>query len=327
MPWNFPFWQVFRLVIPTLFAGNTVLIKHAPNVPQCGQFIEQLFSDAQFPKGLYQNIRIDESGIKNLIKDNRIMAVSLTGSVTAGSKVASIAGEAIKKTVLELGGSDPFIILKDANLKLAAEMAVQSRMLNAGQSCIAAKRWIVDQAVADDFMLIAKQAIEQLKVGDPQLLETDIGPLARPDILSQLEHQISQSIKMGAIIKCGGSRAQSEGNFFNPTLLINVNSKMPVFQEEVFGPVASIIIAENTQHAIELANESDFGLGAAVWTEDPDKALRVARQIQCGTIAINGMVASRPEMPFGGIKNSGFGRELSAHGLLEFVNIKSIAIS
>lgn len=327
MPWNFPFWQVFRFAAPALMAGNAVLLKHAPNVPQCAAAIEELFRSAQFSEGLFQNIFVDHSMVKRIIEDSRIRGVSLTGSDLAGSKVAELAGKNIKKTVLELGGSDPFIVLDDANLRLAAEAAVRSRMRNAGQSCIAAKRLIVLEPVVNSFVALVTDQIRLLKVGNPMNEDTDVGPLAREDLAEKVAKQVKGSMRLGAEAVIGGNRpTDKKGAFFNPTLLVNVKEGMPVFEEEVFGPVASLIVAKDVPHAINLANKTKYGLGASIWTLDRDKATRLARQIQAGGVFINTIVSSDPRLPFGGIKQSGYGRELSAYGIREFVNTKTIVV-
>ncbi len=327
MPWNFPFWQVFRFAAPALMAGNAVIVKHAPNVPQCALAIQKVFAEASFPEGIYQNLFIHHSKVRYLIADERIKAIALTGSDTAGAKVAEHAGRYIKKTVLELGGSDPFIVLDDANVKEAAAMAVKSRMLNAGQSCIAAKRFIVMQNVAQDFINLVAENIRQLKVGDPMDTSTHIGPLAREEFAKNLALQVKKSMKMGAEALIGGSRPlDRKGAFFNPTLLVNVSQDMPVFKEEIFGPVAAVITVNTIQEAIEIANNTPYGLGASIWTTNTDKALRIARQIQAGCVFINEMVKSDPRLPFGGVKRSGYGRELSEYGIKEFVNTKTIVV-
>ena len=328
MPWNFPFWQVFRFAAPSLMAGNAVLLKHAPNVPQCAIAIENLFRTAQFSEGLFQNIFVDHNMVKRIIEDSRVKGISLTGSNLAGSKVAEHAGRNIKKTVLELGGSDPFIVLNDANLKVAAATAIRSRMLNCGQSCIAAKRIIVLESIASSLVSLLIDHIRALKVGNPMEEETDIGPLAREDLAAKLAKQVKESMRLGAEAVIGGNRPiDKKGLFFNPTLLVNVKEGMPVFEEEVFGPVASVIIARDVQHAVDLANKTKYGLGASIWTVDRDKATRLARQIQAGGVFINTIVKSDPRLPFGGIKQSGYGRELSSYGIKEFVNTKTIVVN
>lgn len=325
MPWNFPFWQVFRFAAAALMAGNVVVLKHAPNVPQCAAALEKLFAEAHFPDGVFQNVYLENSKVHWLIEDARIHAVTFTGSAATGAKVAEIAGRHLKKTVLELGGSDPFIVLDDASLRDAARVAVQSRMLNAGQSCIAAKRFIVTESIANDFLRLMTQEIQALRMGNPNDPNTQIGPLARPDLVLNLERQVRESIHLGAQIVVGGSRPiATQGNYYYPTLLTNCKRGMPVFDEETFGPVAAVAIVKNANDAIALANDTPYGLGAAIWTSDPERAMRLAQQIQSGFVAINTLVKSDPRLPFGGIKQSGYGRELGAYGIREFVNTKTI---
>ncbi len=327
MPWNFPFWQVFRFAAPALMAGNAIVLKHAPNVPQCAMAIEDIFHAAHFPEGIFKNVFVEESKVKWLINDPRIHALTFTGSANTGSKVAELAAKNIKKIVLELGGSDAFIVLDDANVKEAAKVAVQSRMLNCGQSCIAAKRFIVAKSVAREFTMLMAEHIRALKTGDPNDPDTDIGPMARPDLVLNAERQMRESIKMGAQILTGGSRPiVGAGNYFYPTLLIGCRKGMPVFDEEVFAPIAPIATVENMNEAITLANETQYGLGASIWTTDADKAMRIARQVHSGVAAINTMVQSDPRLPFGGVKKSGYGRELSEYGIREFTNTKTIVM-
>ena len=327
MPWNFPFWQVFRFVAPALMAGNVVLIKHAPNVPQCALAIQNLFIEAGFSQGIYQNLFINHKKTAQLIADDAIQAITLTGSDKAGAAVAETAGRHIKKTVLELGGSDPFIVLSDANVKEAAEIAVKSRMLNTGQSCIAAKRFIVAENIAPTFIDLLEDNIRELKVGNPMESDTQIGPLAREDLAQKLALQVKKSMAMGAEAIIGGHRPRDKkGAFFNPTLLVNVTEEMPVFKEEIFGPVASVITVRSVHRAIEIANNSQYALGASIWTSNINRALRLAKQIEAGGVFINEMVKSDPRLPFGGIKKSGYGRELSAYGIKEFVNTKTIVV-
>jgi len=326
MPWNFPFWQVFRFAAPALMAGNVILLKHASNVPQCSLAIDQLFREAGAPKGMFQSLLTTPYRARKLLQDDRVRAVSLTGSLKAGAEIAEAAGKNIKKSVLELGGSDPFIVMKDANLKRAAETAVFSRMLNAGQSCIAAKRFIVEQDVYKSFMKLLKKEMHKLKPGDPMKEKTKLGPLAREDLLKTLQRQLKYSIKKGAKLEMGGVKIKGKGYFYPATILCNVNEDMPVFKEEVFGPVASVMQVKDEAEAIRIANHSDFGLGASVWTENHEQALRMAKKIEAGNIFVNSMVRSDPRLPFGGIKKSGYGRELGAYGIREFVNIKTIVI-
>ena len=324
MPWNFPYWQVFRFAVPTLMAGNVCLLKHASNVPQSALKIEEIFSEAGFPEGAFQTLLIRASKVNDLLKDDRIKGVSLTGSEGAGSKVAEAAGRNLKRSVLELGGSDPFVVMEDADLEEAAKVAVQSRMMNAGQSCIAAKRFIVHQNIADEFTKLVKAAIEKLKVGDPTLEDTEMGPLARQDLVDDLEKQVNESVSKGAKILTGGKRSNLKGAYFEPTLLVNITKEMPVYTQEVFGPVASIISFSNLDEAIDIANDTSYGLGASLWTSDTAKAEEIAARIEAGNVFFNGLVKSDPRMPFGGIKNSGYGRELSEEGIKEFVNQKTV---
>ncbi len=327
MPWNFPFWQVFRAAVPAIMAGNVVLLKHAPNTPKCAMLIESLFREAQFAEGVFQNLFIDHKKVRWLIERPEISGVTLTGSEEAGSRIAEVAGKHIKKTVLELGGSDPFIVLQDANTKKAAEVGVKSRFLNCGQSCIAAKRFIVIKEIARNFIDLMTDEIRKLQVGPPQEETTTIGPMAREDLAVKLDKQVRASMKMGARAIIGGYRPKVlKGAYFAPTLLVNVSPGMPVFDEEVFGPVASIITVNNIPEAIELANKTRYGLGASIWTVSTDQAQRLARHIQAGSVFINSMVKSDPRLPFGGIKKSGYGRELSGHGIREFVNVKTLVI-
>jgi succinate-semialdehyde dehydrogenase/glutarate-semialdehyde dehydrogenase len=324
MPWNFPFWQVFRFAAPALMAGNTCLLKHASNVPQCALAIEEVFRDAGLPAGAFRTLLIPGSAVDAVIQDPRVRAVTLTGSDITGEKVAASAGRALKKTVLELGGSDPFIVLADADLDAAAETAARARFQNTGQSCIAAKRFIVEDAVADEFDRKFADAVARLKVGDPSDRSTQIGAMARGDLLDDLDRQVRASVEQGAKVVAGGARVPGRGWFYQPTILSGVTSQMPAFREETFGPVAAVIRAKDADEAIALANDSDFGLGAALWTRDLERAKTLARRIESGSVFINGMVASDPRLPFGGVKRSGYGRELAAFGIREFVNIQTV---
>ena len=326
MPWNFPFWQTFRFAAPTLMAGNVGLLKHASNVPQCARAIEAVFRGAGLPEGVFQTLMLPSSRIQALIEDDRVRAVTLTGSDIAGAKVAEQSGRVLKKTVLELGGSDPFIVLADADLDAAASVAVNARYQNAGQSCIAAKRFIVVDSVADAFLDRFVRGVEQLRVGDPDQRETQVGPLARDDLRDGLEDQVQRSLAQGATLATGGHRLERTGYYYAPTVLSGVRPGMPAFDEETFGPVAAVIRASDTDDAIALANQSQFGLGAALWTRDLDRARQLARRIETGAVFINGMVASDPRLPFGGVKRSGYGRELGEFGIREFVNIKTVWI-
>ena len=323
MPWNFPYWQVFRFAIPNILAGNTGLLKHASNVSGCALAIEKLFSGSSFPAGTFQSVLVNSKDIEPIIADPRVQGVTLTGSTPAGKSVAALAGKYIKKTVLELGGSDPFIVLNDADPEAAAKTAVQGRMQNAGQSCIAAKRWIVEKGIAPEFTAAVKRLLQDLKQGDPTLESTSMGPMARPDLAEELAKQLQDSLSQGATLELGGTH---EGCNFAPTLLTGVTNKMTAFKEETFGPLAVIIEAASEADAIALANETDFGLGAALWTSDLDKAARLATQIESGNVFINAMVRSDARLPFGGVKQSGYGRELSLEGTHEFLNIKTVYI-
>ncbi|MBL4716079.1 MAG: NAD-dependent succinate-semialdehyde dehydrogenase [Bacteroidia bacterium] len=324
MPWNFPFWQVFRFAAPSLMAGNVGVLKHASNVPQCAIAIEQLFTEAGFPEGVFQNFLIGSSKVNNLIEDKRIKAVTLTGSEMAGSKVAECAGRNIKKTLLELGGSDPFIVLNDADLNKAVKVAVKSRMINCGQSCIAAKRFIVEDSIHDEFVEKMIEKMKVLKIGDPTEETTDVGPMAREDLANELLEQVNKSVEMGAKKVLGGDRTDRNGAFFNPTILTEVKPGMPAYHEEMFGPVATVIKVVDENEAIQVANDSDFGLGGSIWTNDIQKGETLARKVESGAVFVNGLVKSDPRLPFGGIKNSGYGRELSYLGIREFVNQKTI---
>lgn len=323
MPWNFPFWQVFRFAVPTLIAGNTVVVKHASNVPKCAEFIESIFEKAGFHNGCYQNLSISSQEVEAVIANPIIKAVSLTGSEQAGIAVATEAGKQLKKCVLELGGNNAFIILEDANLDKAVATAVNARMQNAGQSCIAAKRFLVHENIAKDFVDKFKVAVQNLKIGNPLDKETQIGSLARVDLAEELEKQVQQSIQMGAQLILGGKRNNA---FYEPTILTNVTSQMPVFHEETFGPVAVITTFKTIEEAIVLSNESQFGLGVSIFTRDIDFIKTKISAFKEGAVFINEMVKSDPRLPFGGIKKSGYGRELSEEGIKEFVNIKTIFI-
>jgi acyl-CoA reductase-like NAD-dependent aldehyde dehydrogenase len=326
MPWNFPFWQLFRFAAPALMAGNTAILKHASNVPQCALAIEEVFRASGFPNGVFRTLLISGSTASRLIDDRRIVGVTLTGSDEAGRRVAEAAGRAIKKAVLELGGADPFIVLADADLPAAVETGVRARFQNAGQSCIAAKRFIVEAAVFDDFQERFVVAVRRLRVGDPLLRSTQLGPLARDDLRAALEQQVQISTRRGARVLTGGSRRAGRGYFFEPTVLTDVTSDMPASCEEVFGPVAALLRARDADAAIALANQSPYGLGANLWTADLARARRLARDIEAGQVFINGMVTSDPRLPFGGVKQSGYGRELAAYGIREFTNIQTVWI-
>lgn len=324
MPWNFPFWQVLRAAVPTIMAGNTMVLKHAPNVMGCATAIENLFIKSGFPKNAFTNLIIPIEISEQVIAHPAICGVTLTGSLQAGSAVASQAGKYLKKSVMELGGSDPFIVLKDADIHQACKTAVASRMLNAGQVCISAKRFIVEEEIYEKFVEEQKAIIQNLKLGNPLSEDTDMGPMAREDLLENIESQIEKSVKMGAKIITGGKRFKNNSWFYKPTLVINVTHKMPVFEEETFGPISIIIKAKNADDAIKIANDSSMGLGASIWTNDLKLSENMATKIEAGAIFINGMVKSDPRIPFGGIKQSGFGRELGSYGIKEFLNIKTI---
>jgi succinate-semialdehyde dehydrogenase/glutarate-semialdehyde dehydrogenase len=324
MPWNFPFWQVFRFAAPSLMAGNVGLLKHAANVSQCSLAIESIFLEAVFPEGAFQSLLVESENVEKIISHNGVAAVTLTGSEYAGTQVASAAGKNLKKVVLELGGSDPFIVLEDADLELAAKIATQSRMQNAGQSCIAAKRFIVVQSVKEGFTERFKKNIEALKQGDPFDSETTTGPIARIDLAVDLEKQMQTSIQRGAKLLTGGDRKDCN---FQPVLLDNVKPGMPAHDEEIFGPIASVITVKNESEAIEVANTSRFGLGASVWTKDKERGERVAREIESGSVFINSLMRSDQRLPFGGVKKSGYGRELSELGIKEFVNAKTVFVA
>ncbi|MCE5180937.1 MAG: NAD-dependent succinate-semialdehyde dehydrogenase [Betaproteobacteria bacterium] len=324
MPWNFPFWQVFRAAAPALMAGNAMVLKHASNVPRCALAIEEIFRAAGLPDHLFATLMIDADQVAAVIADPRVRAVTFTGSEPAGRLVAAEAGRNLKKCVLELGGSDPFIVLRDADLDDASTQAVNSRYLNAGQSCIAAKRFILTPEIADEFVFLLKQKVAALKLGDPMKKTTRVGPMARLDLRDELHRQVADSIAQGArpILGCGP--ATGKGAYYLPSILDHVTPKTCAYREELFGPVALIIRAKNERDAIKIANDSRFGLGSSLWSRDAVRAEKLSRQIEAGGCFINGMVKSDPRLPFGGIKDSGFGRELSYHGIHEFVNIKTV---
>jgi succinate-semialdehyde dehydrogenase/glutarate-semialdehyde dehydrogenase len=324
MPWNFPFWQVVRFLAPALAAGNVALLKHSSNVPQCALALEDIFHRAGCPDGVFQALLIGSKRVGPLIDDRRIAAVSLTGSEPAGVDVASRAGRNIKRSVMELGGSDPFIVLASADVERAAKVAVTARTINNGQSCIAAKRFIVVEAVADRFTERFVEGMRALRVGDPMAPNTDVGPLASASIADDLEKQIAASVERGARILTGGKRLPSPGNWFEPTVLTDIPKDAPAYREELFGPVASLFRVKNADQALALANDTTFGLGASVWTTDRAEADRFIDEIESGQVFINSMVASDPHFPFGGVKRSGYGRELSSYGLREFVNVKTV---
>lgn len=326
MPWNFPFWQVFRFVAPALMAGNVAVLKHASNVMGCATAIEKAIRNAGFPQYAFKNLVIGSKMVKSIIKNPIIKATTLTGSENAGSKVAEASGKRIKKSVLELGGADAYIVLKDADLKQAAYWGVFSRMLNNGQSCIAAKRFILEMDIAEEFMQLLKDELLKWKIGDPMKEETQIGPLARRDLMDDLEAQINDAIKKGAKLVVGGNPIPGDGNYFEPTIIRDIKPNMKIYSQETFGPVFSIFVVKNEVEAIIMANDSDFGLGGSLWTNDLEKGKDLARQVESGAVFVNGMTKSDPRLPFGGIKKSGFGRELSHYGIKEFVNMKTIWI-
>lgn len=326
MPWNFPFWQVFRFAAPALMAGNVGLLKHASNVPQCALAIEEVLQEAGFPKGTFQTLLIGANKVESIIKDPRVKAATLTGSEYAGSQLAMHCGREIKPTVLELGGSDPFIVLADADLDLACQTATMARLQNAGQSCIAAKRFIVMQEIADSFVTKFKKNFEAMKVGDPMDEATEMGPLSSLKARDDVHEIVEKSVAMGAKIITGGKHFAGPGAFYPPTILTDLRPGMPAYSEEIFGPVASVIVVSSEKEAIEIANGTSFGLGASLWTRDLKKAESLVPQIEAGAVFVNGMVKSDPRLPFGGIKRSGYGRELSHYGLKEFVNVKSVWI-
>jgi succinate-semialdehyde dehydrogenase/glutarate-semialdehyde dehydrogenase len=327
MPWNFPFWQVFRFAAPAIMAGNVGILKHASNVSQCALAIEKLFLDSGFPAGIFQSVLLSSGNVEKLINDERVKAVTLTGSEEAGKKVAECAGRNIKKTVLELGGSDPFIVLGDAEIEKAAKAAAKSRMINCGQSCIAAKRFIIQRQISIDFIECMISELRLLEPGDPLLPDTGYGPLARPDLTDILEMQVADSIHKGSIVLLGGKRpGNHSAAFYEPTVLSGVVPGMPAFDEELFGPVAAITVVNDEMDAIKMANHSRFGLGASLWTSDIEKARVYSKELESGSVFINDMVASHPAVPFGGVKMSGYGRELSHIGIREFMNVKSVWI-
>ena len=327
MPWNFPFWQVFRFASPALMAGNVGILKHASNVQGCAVEIEKLFLEAGFPKFAFSNLVIGSKKVSNVIKNSKISAVTLTGSTPAGKSVASLAGSLLKKTVLELGGNDPYVILEDADLDNAVKSCIAGRMLNAGQSCIAAKRFIVVQSSLKEFIDKVHNEIKKMKMGDPINPDINIGPMVNNIARDELHQQVLISIEKGAKLLFGGKIPQLDGAFYPPTLLVDVEPGMPAFDDELFGPVAVVISAKDQSHAIELANKTNFGLGAAIFTRDLDKGENIAtKELEAGSCFVNDFVKSDPRLPFGGIKESGYGRELSEFGIQEFVNIKSVVV-
>jgi acyl-CoA reductase-like NAD-dependent aldehyde dehydrogenase len=324
MPWNFPYWQVFRFAAPALMAGNAGILKHASNVTRCALDIEEVFTKSGFPAGAFTTVIVPGAEVKKMIADDRIAAVTITGSEPAGVSVASESGRALKKHVLELGGSDAFIVLADANLADAAKTAAKARFQNAGQSCICGKRFIVEDAIYDRFVAAFVEESRAYTIGDPEDRATKMGPLARTDLRDDLVKQIAGSVAQGARVALGGSVPGRDGAFFEATVLVDVTRDMPVFREETFGPVAAVIRARDAEHAVELANDSTFGLGGAIWTGNVERGKQLARRIETGAVFINGMTASDPRLPFGGVKHSGYGRELSYLGIREFMNIQTV---
>jgi len=326
MPWNFPFWQVFRAAAPALMAGNAVVLKHAPNVPQCALAIEAVFRDCGLPEGMFTNLMLEVEQAARAIASPTVHAVTFTGSEAAGRNIAASAGQHLKKCVLELGGSDPFIVLHDADLEYTVDMAVRARFLNCGQSCIAAKRFIVVPQIAEEFLQRLKTAVEALHIGDPMDKATQIGPMARADLRDNLHRQVGDSIVQGAVPITGCSPLERAGFYYQPSILDHVTADAPAYREELFGPVAAVIRATSEDDALRIANENRYGLGSSIWSKDEQRAEQLAAQIQAGCTFINGMVKSDPRLPFGGIKASGYGRELSKLGIHEFVNAKTVWI-
>ena len=327
MPWNFPFWQVFRFAAPALMAGNVGLLKHASNVPQCALAIEDILQRAGFPDGAFQALLVGSGRVQQVIDDPRVMAVTLTGSEGAGRQVASEAGKQIKKTVLELGGSDPFIVMPSADLNIAAATAVKARAINNGQSCIAAKRFIIADSIYDEFNKRFVEGMAALRVGDPMAPDTDVGPLSSEQGVKDLDAQVHALVNAGARVRLGGQRLDRPGNYYAPTVISDINRSSPAFYEELFGPVAMLFRVRDIEEAIHVANDSPFGLGASAWTQDEGERQRFIDEIEAGQVFINSMVASDPRLPFGGVKHSGYGRELSGYGIREFTNIKTVCIN
>ncbi|MDP9205148.1 MAG: NAD-dependent succinate-semialdehyde dehydrogenase [Gemmatimonadota bacterium] len=326
MPWNFPFWQVFRFAAPALMAGNVGLLKHASNVPQCALAIEDIFRRAGFVDGAFQTLLIGSDAVEGIIADRRVAAVTLTGSEAAGRSVASAAGKNLKRSVVELGGSDPFVVMPSADLEAAVSTAVTARMINNGQSCIAAKRFIVHEKIYEDFLSKFVARISALRIGDPMDEATELGPVATAAIREELDTQVKASVAKGARAVTGGKKLDGEGYFYAPTVLVDIPPEAPAARDELFGPVASVFRATDLTDAISIANGTNFGLGASAWTRDGAEQSRFVKEIEAGLLFINGMVASDPRLPFGGVKNSGYGRELGTFGIREFVNIKSVRV-
>ena len=324
MPWNFPFYQVVRFATPNIMAGNAVLVRHSSNVPQCAEAIAELMNESGLLDGVYTNLFIPTKFVESIISDSRVRGVSITGSEQAGASVAALAGKNLKKSVLELGGNDPFIVIEDADMKSTVESAVKGRMVNAGQSCVASKRFIVVESVAEEFLSLFKERMGSLKMGDPLDESTTLGPLSSESAAENLAKQVQATVNAGATVVLGGGRPDREGAFFNPTILTGVTPNMPSFNQELFGPVATVYVVKDEAEAITLANESSFGLGGSVYTSDIERGRRIAEQIESGMVFVNQPTQSRAELPFGGVKNSGYGRELSHLGIMEFVNKKLI---
>ncbi|MFC5972479.1 NAD-dependent succinate-semialdehyde dehydrogenase [Halomarina salina] len=324
MPWNYPLWQVFRFAAPNLVAGNVGLLKHASNVPGTAEIIEEVFLEAGFPEGAFQSLIVGSDAIEGVIEDERVRGVTLTGSEPAGRAVAETAGRELKPSVLELGGSDPFVVLDDADVETAAEVGVQARTLNSGQSCIAAKRFIVHDAVYDEFVDAFVEEMEALTVGDPSEEDTDVGPQAREDLMKDVHEQVQDTLDAGATLETGGEPLDGEGYYYPPTVVTDIPRDATMATDEVFGPAAAVFRVESEEEAIGLANDSSYGLGGSVWTEDLDRGERVARRVESGCVFVNELTKSDPRIPFGGVKNSGYGRELSEHGMKEFLNEKTI---
>ena len=328
MPWNFPFWQVFRFAAPNLMAGNAGVLKHASNVPGCALAIEEVFREAGFPHDLFRTLLVDDSAVAGIIEDERVRAVTVTGSVAAGKAVAAKAGALAKKTVLELGGNDPYLVLADADLALASEICARSRLTNSGQSCIAAKRFVVVDAVHDEFVERFVAQMNEAKMGDPMRDDTDVGPLARADLRDALHDQVGRTVEAGARCVLGGEIPKRDGAWYPPTVLVDVSPGMPAYEEEMFGPVAAVIRAQDEEAAIRIANDTSFGLGAAIFTRDIERGEQIARdRLEAGSCFVNALVKSDPRLPFGGIKESGYGRELSDLGIREFVNAKTVWVA
>jgi succinate-semialdehyde dehydrogenase/glutarate-semialdehyde dehydrogenase len=326
MPWNYPFWQALRFAVPTLIAGNTSVLKHARNVTGCALVIEEAFGEARFPADVFLTVLADHATVTELIASNFTAGVSLTGSTEAGARIGEAAGKNLKKVVLELGGSDPFIVLEDADIEFTARNAVKGRMVASGQSCIAAKRFIVLKSVAEPFTRRFAELMGQLVVGDPMDEQTEVGAIVNREGLEELQRQLRESLALGAEIVTGGQRVAGKGYFFEPTVVANVTREMPLVAEEVFGPIAPVIVVKDEAEAVQVANDSAFGLGGSVWTRDLDRGVQIARRVESGTLFVNSFVKSDPRMPFGGVKRSGIGRELSKYGLREFVNVKGINV-